>query len=231
MSPTAARGSASSAAISFSRVTTMHRTGPTAWMSAMRAPTGSSTSISPIRSPTPRVSAPPRPLDPNRAFDDEQELGARLAATHDRLAVLVRALDPEREDRLEQLLREHREHARVAHEPLVAAAVEKERLALAVVRVLDLPEEERVVAAPVRADDARDEVRERALDERRRHGRARSAAPRPSRPRDRRSGPTVTPGRPRARSRRSARPRAEGCSSALVGRRRRARAAGGATPT
>ena len=45
--------------------------------------------------------------------------------------------------------------------------MEEKRLALAVARVLDLPEEERVVSAPVRADDAGDEVRERTLDERR----------------------------------------------------------------
>ncbi len=44
--------------------------------------------------------------------------------------------------------------------------MEEERAPLAVVRELDLPEEERVVAAPVRANDACDEVSERACDER-----------------------------------------------------------------
>ena len=45
--------------------------------------------------------------------------------------------------------------------------MEEQRLALAVARELDLAQEERVVAAPVRAHDARDQVCERALDERR----------------------------------------------------------------
>ena len=56
---------------------------------------------------------------------------------------------------------------RVVDDPLVLAAVEEERPPLAVAGVLDLAEEERVVAAPVGADDARDEVREGAVDERR----------------------------------------------------------------
>ena len=45
--------------------------------------------------------------------------------------------------------------------------MEEERLTFAVARVLDLPEEERVVSAPVRPDDSRDEMRERPFDERR----------------------------------------------------------------
>ena len=45
--------------------------------------------------------------------------------------------------------------------------MEEERPPFAVARELDLAEEQRVVAAPVRAHDARDEVRERAFDERR----------------------------------------------------------------
>src|SRR6185436_13638014 len=52
-------------------------------------------------------------------------------------------------------------------EALVAAAVEQQRRALARVRVLAPPEEQRVVAAPVGAHDLRAESRERALDERR----------------------------------------------------------------
>ncbi len=68
---------------------------------------------------------------------------------------------------VEQLRRESREQLGVAEHPLVAATVEEQRLTLAVARVLHVAEEERVVAAPVRANDARDEMRERALDERR----------------------------------------------------------------
>ena len=163
----AARGSASSAASSCSREIARQRTAPTAWMSAMRPPPGSSTSISPISSPGPSVEASAGTLDLNGALEHEQQLGAGLADPHDRLPVRVLPLLAEREDRIEQLPRQQREDARVADEPLVAAAVEEQRLALAVPRELDLPEEERVVAAPVRAHDARDEVRERAVDERR----------------------------------------------------------------
>ena len=108
-----------------------------------------------------------RALDAHRALEHEQELRTRLADPHDGVAVLELACLPQREDRIEELAREHREHARVAHEPLVAPAVEEQRLAVPVARVLDLSEEERVVAAPVRADDASHEVRERSLDERR----------------------------------------------------------------
>ena len=73
----------------------------------------------------------------------------------------------ESQDRIEQLAWKEREDLRILDEPLVAPAVEEERPALAVARELDLAEEQRVVAAPVRAHDARDEVRERAFDERR----------------------------------------------------------------
>src|SRR4029453_5945401 len=52
-------------------------------------------------------------------------------------------------------------------ELLVAAAVEQQRRAGVLARVHDAAEEERVVPAPVPAPHARDEVRERALDERR----------------------------------------------------------------
>src|SRR5688500_10167076 len=51
-------------------------------------------------------------------------------------------------------------------EPLVAAAVEQKRRAGVRTRILDAAEEERMVAAPVGALDARDEVGERAVDER-----------------------------------------------------------------
>ena len=77
------------------------------------------------------------------------------------------ALFAEREDRIQELAREQREDARLVDQPLVAAAVEEQRPALPVARELDLPEEQRMVAAPVRAHHARDEVRERPLDERR----------------------------------------------------------------
>ena len=43
--------------------------------------------------------------------------------------------------------------------------MEEERRPLAVAHVLDVAEEEGVVAAPVRADDARHELGERVLDE------------------------------------------------------------------
>ena len=49
---------------------------------------------------------------------------------------------------------------RIASEPLVAPAVEEQRLTFAVARVLDVPQEQRVVAAPVRPNDARDEMGE-----------------------------------------------------------------------
>src|SRR5215218_5659762 len=52
-------------------------------------------------------------------------------------------------------------------ELLVAAAVEQQRRALVLARVLHAAEEERVVPAPVRALHARDEVRQRTLHERR----------------------------------------------------------------
>ena len=56
---------------------------------------------------------------------------------------------------------------RVLHDTLVAAAVEQERRAVAVARVLDLTEKQRMVAAPVAANDPCDEIRERVLHERR----------------------------------------------------------------
>ena len=88
-------------------------------------------------------------------------------APHDRLAVLELALDSRVEDRLEELGRQGGEDPRVAGDAPVAAAVEEQRSPFSVAHVLDPAEEERVVAAPVRADDACDEVRERSLDERR----------------------------------------------------------------
>src|SRR3954452_21636359 len=51
-------------------------------------------------------------------------------------------------------------------ELLVAATVEQQRRALVLACVLHAAEEQRVVAAPVRALDARHEVRQRALNER-----------------------------------------------------------------
>ena len=54
---------------------------------------------------------------------------------------------------------------RVAHDALVATAVKEQGRALAVADVLDLAEEERVVAAPVAPHHPGDELRERALDE------------------------------------------------------------------
>ena len=86
---------------------------------------------------------------------------------HEHVAVRERGLGAGGEQRLEQLRRQRAEHARVGDEPLVAAAVEEERRALAVARVLHLADEQRVVAAPVRAHDACHDVREGAVDERR----------------------------------------------------------------
>ena len=52
-------------------------------------------------------------------------------------------------------------------ELLVPAAMEEQRRSGVLARVLHAPEEQRVVAAPVGALDARDEVGERAVDQRR----------------------------------------------------------------
>ena len=109
----------------------------------------------------------PRALDADGPFEDEVERVRRLAEAYHRLAVEERHLLAAREQRVEQRLWERREDARVVDDPLVLAAVEEERAALAVAGVLDLAEEQGVVAAPVRADDPRDEVREGAVDERR----------------------------------------------------------------
>src|SRR5438046_2978534 len=51
-------------------------------------------------------------------------------------------------------------------DPLVAAAVEEQRLALSVVHVLDLAEEQGMVAAPVGPDDPSDKMSERTFDKR-----------------------------------------------------------------
>jgi len=59
ISARAAQGSARSAVRSCSRETATQRTGPMAWMSAIRPPPGSSTSISPMSSPGPSVSERP----------------------------------------------------------------------------------------------------------------------------------------------------------------------------
>src|SRR5207247_3802921 len=108
------------------------------------------------------------PLDAYGSLDDEQELRARLADSHDRLPVRVLPLAPECQDRVEQLPRQRGENVgMISDETLVPAAVEEQRLAFSVAGELDLPEEERVVAAPVRADHPRDEVGERPLDKRR----------------------------------------------------------------
>ena len=85
-----------------------------------------------------------------------------------RMSLACRNVTRARAEKLvEQLGRKQREQLGVAEHPLVAAAVEEQRLALAVAGVLDVTEEERVVAAPVRPHDARDEMRQRPLDERR----------------------------------------------------------------
>src|SRR6185503_12491362 len=112
ISATAARGSASSADRSCCRETPIVRTRPTAWMSAIRPPPGSSTSISPISSPGPIVND--RPGRSTRAsFEHEQQIAALLPHLHDRLTVRVLALDSERQDRIEQLAREEGEDLRI----------------------------------------------------------------------------------------------------------------------
>ena len=162
----AAVGGASSAARSSSCATAM----PVRSLGddvARRPWPGSRISISPISSP-----APERTVRPGRSTRtvpsvSSVERHARLASLHQELAVRERPLDAGREQLVEQLARELREERGSRDDPLVAAAVEEQRRSLAVADVLDLAEEERVVAAPVGAHDARDEMRERAFDERR----------------------------------------------------------------
>src|SRR5207245_867571 len=86
-----------------------------------------------------------RPLHADRPLDDQAQRVAWVAGAHDRLAVLERRLLADREDRLEELVRQRGEHARVADDALVATAVEEQRRPLAVAHVLDLTQEERVV--------------------------------------------------------------------------------------
>ena len=89
-----------------------------------------------------------------------------------------------------------------------------------VARVLDAAEEQRVVAAPVRALDAGDEVGQRAVDERRVARRRRSAARARPRRAGPRSDPTARSGSRTARSRRSGCPRGAGRTSSCAGRPR-----------
>ena len=152
---------------SSARVTTTHVVSVSAVIVAIRPAPGSSTSISPISAPAPSVSAPAGPLDAHATRRHEHQRVGDLAALHQRLAGREAHLVAAQQELVEQLLRQPREELGVAEHALVAAAVEEQRLALAVAGVLDVAEEERVVAAPVRAHDARDEMRERALDERR----------------------------------------------------------------
>jgi len=105
-------------------------------------------------------------------FQLASELSARtypeagVADPHHGLAVAVVALLAEGDDRVEQLARQLREHARILDEPLVPPAVEEQRTAVAVACELDLAEEEGVISSPVGAHDSCDEVRECALDQR-----------------------------------------------------------------
>ena len=134
---------------------------------AIRPAPGSSTSISPISEPTPSVSRPPGPLDGNGAFGDEHQRVRGLTALHQHVTGGESHLVAPGEQLVEQLGWEAGEQLRIAHHPLVAAAVEEQRLSHSVPGVLDVAEEERMVAAPVRPHHARDEVRQRAVDERR----------------------------------------------------------------
>jgi hypothetical protein len=113
---------------------------------------------------------PPRPsvaLDAHLSLEDHVELVARLAGADDRLAWPVRALRAPRGQPCEHVVREQGDHRGVVQEVLVLAPVHEQRPPAGVARVLDLADEERVVAAPVGADDPGDEMRDRALDERR----------------------------------------------------------------
>ena len=106
-------------------------------------------------------------------------------------------------------------------EPLVAAAVEQQRLlALRVAGVLDAAEEQRVVAAPVGAGDVRDEVRQRALDERRVVDDLEARLRRRRRRRGPRSGPTARSASRTGRSRRTCGPRGAGRTSSCGDRPR-----------
>src|SRR5262249_53930674 len=105
------------------------------------------------------------PLDAHRAGHQEKELGPSLAGAHDHLPIAVLTCLAARENRIQELLRQRREDVRILDQSLVAPTVEEQRATVAVARELDLAEEERVVTSPVRANDASDEVRERALDE------------------------------------------------------------------
>ncbi len=145
----------------------MHVVSDSAVIVAIRPAPGSSTSISPISAPGPSVSVRPGrstrtdPATSSINVSETSPCSISDVAGHETLLVAPR------EELVEQPAGKPREQLGLAHHPLVAAAVEEQRLSLAVARVLDVPEEERVVATPVRAHDTGDEMRQRALDERR----------------------------------------------------------------
>ena len=119
---------------------------------------GSRTSISPIREPAPRRQhrdPAARRTEPVATSISVSEASPRRISVSPARTDFVAA-----EQLVEQSRRQAREQLRLAEHPLVAAPVEQQRLALAVAGVLHVAEEERVVAAPVRAHDARDEMRQ-----------------------------------------------------------------------
>ena len=134
------RGIRLDAESSRSRETAITQTGTTAWMSASRPRPGSRSWISPTSWPGPIVVEKPG-RSTRRLVDHEEEVVPGLADAHERLAVGELALLAEREDRVEELARELREHARIVDQALVASTVEEERPAMAVAGELDLAEE------------------------------------------------------------------------------------------
>ena len=167
MSASAACASDTSSARKSSRPTERQRTGPIAVTSAIRSAPLSSASISPISLPSPRTRDRPGRSTAAEPSSTSRTKSPRVASPHHRLAVLETNLGTDREQRLEQLAGQLGGPVRLLDELLVAAAVEEEWPTLAVAGELDVSEEERVVAAVVGADDARDEMRESSLDERR----------------------------------------------------------------
>ena len=166
-SATAACGSSASPSSSSARVTTMHVV--SRLRGDRRHPPGARVQHLDLadQGTRPERQRPARPLDEHRPRDEEHQRVGDLTLLHQDVARHEALLVAPREQLVEQAAGQPREQLRLADHPLVAAAVEEQRLSLAVARVLDVPEEERVVATPVRPHDAGDEVRQGALDERR----------------------------------------------------------------
>jgi hypothetical protein len=106
-----------------------------------------------------------RTLHEHRARDEEHQRVRDLAPLHQRVPRHEAHLMAAGQQLVEKPARQPREQLRLADHPLVATAVEEQGLTLPVAGVLHVAEEERVIAAPVGADDPRHEVRQRPLDE------------------------------------------------------------------